>query len=158
MMIVHRYEPLEGGVPNVSTPAAESNAELVRTTLDLLNANDLDACVARMAPDFVMHLAEHPEPLPGREAWRQGAMMLRQAFADLHIDLDDIVADESRVAVRLTLQGTHTGEFLGFAPTGRRVKYVSHEFYRVADGAFAEEWVCSDTATLFGQLTEGPPA
>jgi steroid delta-isomerase-like uncharacterized protein len=142
----------------VSTSAAESNAELVRTTLDLLNASDLDACVARMTPDFVMHLAEHPQPLPGPEAWRQGAMILRQAFPDFHIDLDDIVADESRVAVRLTLQGTHTGEFLGFAATGRQVKYVSHEFYRVADGLFAEEWVCSDTATLFQQLAERPPA
>jgi steroid delta-isomerase-like uncharacterized protein len=142
----------------VSTSVAESNAELVRTTLDLLNANDLDACVERMAPDFVRHLAEHPEPLPGPEAWRQGAMMLRRAFPDFHIDLDDIVADENRVAVRLTLQGTHTGEFLGFAATGRQVKYVSHESYKVADGRFAEEWVCSDTATLFRQLAERPPA
>jgi predicted ester cyclase len=105
-----------------------------------------------------MHLAEHPEPLPGPETWRQGAVMIRQAFPDLRIDLDDIVADEERVAVRLTLQGTHTGEFLGFAPTGRQVKYVSHEFYRVADGIFAEEWVCKDTATLFQQLAEGLPA
>lgn len=142
----------------MSSSAAESNAELVRTTLDLLNANNLDACVARMAPDFVMHLAEHPEPLPGPEAWRQGAMMLRQAFPDLHIELDDIVADENRVAVRLTLQGTQTGEFLGWAPTGRQVKYVSHEFYRVADGLFVEEWVCSDTASLFQQLAEKPLA
>jgi predicted ester cyclase len=84
-------------------------------------------------------------------------MMLRRAFPDVHIELDDFVADENRVAVRLTLQGTHTGEFLGFAPTGRQVKYVSHEFYRVADGVFAEDWVCSDTATLFQQLTETPP-
>ena len=144
-------------MPIVST-AADSNAELVRTTLDLLNVNDLDACVARMAPDFVMHLAEHPEPLPGPEAWRQGAMMMREAFPDLRIDLDDLVADEERVAVRLTLQGTHSGEFLGFAPTGRQVGYVSHEFYRVTDGMFAEEWVCSDTATLFQQLAEGSPA
>ena len=142
----------------MNTAAVESNVELVRTTLDLLNANDLDACVARMAPDFVMHLAESPEPLPGPEGWRQGAMMLRQAFPDFHIDLDDIVADEDRVAVRLTLQGTHTGEFLGFAPTGRQVKYVSHEFYRIADGVFAEEWMCSDTATLFQQLAAEAPA
>jgi steroid delta-isomerase-like uncharacterized protein len=142
----------------MNTSAVEANAELVRTTLDLLNADDLDACVARMAPEFVMHLAESPEPLPGPEAWRQGAMMMRRAFPDLHIDLDDIVAGEDRVAVRLTLQGTHAGEFLGFAPTGRRVKYVSHEFYRVVDGVFAEEWICSDTATLFRQLGEGSPA
>ena len=39
--------------------------------------------------------------------------------------------------------------------TGRTVEYVSHEFYRVADGVFAEEWICSDMATLNGQLTAG---
>jgi predicted ester cyclase len=54
--------------------------------------------------------------------------------------------------VRVTLSGTHTGEFLGFAPTGRTVEYVSHEFYRVADGLIAEEWICSDTATLMRQI------
>jgi predicted ester cyclase len=37
--------------------------------------------------------------------------------------------------------------------TGRTVEYVSHEFYRIADGLVAEEWICSDLATLQGQLT-----
>jgi predicted ester cyclase len=50
-------------------------------------------------------------------------------------------------------RGTHTGEFLGFAATGRTVEYVSHEFYRIADGLIAEEWICSDMATLLGQLS-----
>jgi predicted ester cyclase len=48
---------------------------------------------------------------------------------------------------------THSGEFLGFGATGRTVEYVSHEFYRIADGLIAEEWICSDTATLFRQLS-----
>jgi predicted ester cyclase len=39
--------------------------------------------------------------------------------------------------------------------TGRTIEYVSHEFYRIADGRFAEEWICSDMATLHGQLTAG---
>ena len=59
---------------------------------------------------------------------------------------------QDKVAVRLRFRGTHTGEFLRFAPTGRTVEYVSHEFYRVADGLIAEEWICSDTATLLSQL------
>lgn len=52
----------------------------------------------------------------------------------------------------LRFRGTHAGDFLGFAATGRTVEYVSHEFYRIADGLIAEEWICSDLATLFGQL------
>jgi predicted ester cyclase len=57
------------------------------------------------------------------------------------------------VAVRLTFRGTHQGEFLGVPATGRSVEYVSHEFYRIAGGLVAEEWICSDLASLQGQLT-----
>jgi len=51
------------------------------------------------------------------------------------------------------IDGRPHDEFLGFHPTGRTVQYVSHEFYRVADGLIAEEWICSDTTTLLGQLS-----
>ena len=56
-------------------------------------------------------------------------------------------------ALRLTLSGTHKGEFQGIPATGRTISYVSHEFYRVADGLVAEEWICSDMASLFSQLS-----
>ena len=78
---------------------------------------------------------------------------VRRAFPDLTADIHDIVAAEDRVAVRLTFRATHSGDFLGFAATGRRVEYVSHEFYRIADGLIAEEWICSDMATLLSQLS-----
>jgi hypothetical protein len=45
------------------------------------------------------------------------------------------------------------GELLGIPATGRTIEYVSHEFYRIADGRIAEEWICSDMAILHGQLT-----
>ncbi len=78
--------------------------------------------------------------------------MIKRGIPDLHAEVDEIFGAGDRVAVRVTLRGTHTGEYLGFAPTGRTVRYVSHEFYRVADGLIAEEWICSDTATLLRQL------
>lgn len=57
------------------------------------------------------------------------------------------------VALRLTLSGSHHGEFQGIPATGRTISYVSHEFYRVADDQIAEEWICSDIASLFAQLS-----
>ena len=132
--------------------SADTNLALVRAGFDDFNSGDLDACVAHAAPDLVMHLAGLPEPLHGRERWREGAAMIRRAFPDLRGLVEDIFAAGDRVAVRLTFRGTHDGEYLGFPPTGRAIEYVSHEFYRVADGLIAEEWICSDTATLFGQL------
>jgi predicted ester cyclase len=45
--------------------------------------------------------------------------------------------------------GTHQGAFQGIPATGRTISYVSDEFYRVADGLVAEEWICSDMASIF---------
>jgi steroid delta-isomerase-like uncharacterized protein len=137
---------------------SQANAALVLETLSALNAGDLDGCVARMTPDFVMHYAELPEPLHGTETWRQGAEMMRRAFPDLEARIDDVVAAEDRVALRVTVHGTHRGDFhLGelqnFPATGRTIQYVSHEFYRVSDGLVAEEWICSDMASLLRQLS-----
>jgi steroid delta-isomerase-like uncharacterized protein len=135
-----------------ASDTAAANIALVRRTLDAFNEGDLDTCVARMGPDFVMNLAGLP-PMRGPEVWRQGADVIRTGFPDLHARIDDLVAEGDRVAARLTFRGTHQGEFLGVPATGRTIEYVSHEFYRIADGLVAEEWICSDLATLQGQLT-----
>jgi steroid delta-isomerase-like uncharacterized protein len=137
-------------IPEITSPA--ENAELVRAGFRAFNAGDADECLASIAPDLVINLAELPEPQHGRETWRQGFEMMRRAFPDLRADIEDIVADRDKVAVRVRFRGTHAGEFLGFPATGRTVEYVSHEFYRIADGLIAEEWICSDMATLLRQL------
>jgi len=134
----------------ITSPAATT--ELLRTAFEAFNAGDVDKCMALTTPDLIMNLAELPEPRHGQHVWRQGFEMMKQAFPDLHADIEDIVAADDRVALRLRFRGTHSGEFLGHPATGRPVEYVSHEFYRVADGLIAEEWICSDLATLFRQL------
>ena len=58
-----------------------------------------------------MHYAELPEPLHGKEVWLQGAEMMRRAFPDLEARVDDVVAAEDRVVLRLTFTGTHAGDF-----------------------------------------------
>ena len=133
--------------------SAHAAVALVRASVDALNAGDTDTLLAVVAPDFVIHYAELPEPLQGRETWKQGFELMKHAFPDLEVHVDDMVAANDKVAVRLTLSGTHQGEFQGIPPTGRKIRYVSHEFYRVADGLIAEEWICSDMATLFRQLS-----
>ena len=137
----------------MSSRTANDNVELVRAGFEDFNANDVEGCLARVAPDLVMHLAELPEPLRGRDTWREGFGLIKRAFPDLRADIEDIFGAGDRVAVRLRFRGTHKGEYLGLPATGRSVEYVSHEFYRVADGLIAEEWICSDTATLFRALS-----
>jgi steroid delta-isomerase-like uncharacterized protein len=135
----------------ITSPAA--NAKLVRAGFQAFNTGDVGECLARIAPDLIINLAELPEPRHGREAWWQGFDMMLHAFPDLQAHIEDIVAAQDKVAVRLRFRGTHSGEFLGLPATGRTIEYVSHEFYRIADGLIAEEWICSDTATLLRQLS-----
>lgn len=78
---------------------------------------------------------------------------MKRAFPDQQAHVDDIVAADDKVALRLTLRGTHQGEFQGIPATGRTIAYVSDDFYRVQDGLITEEWICSDLASLFRQLT-----
>ena len=137
--------------PQATSPAA--NVELVRAGFEAFNTGDAQGCMAYIAPELIINLAELPEPQHGREVWRQGFEMMKHAFPDLQAHIEDIFGVQDKVAVRLRFRGTHSGEFLGFPATGRAIEYVSHEFYRVADGLIAEEWICSDMATLFRQLS-----
>lgn len=133
-----------------TSPSA--NVELVRAAAQAFNAGDTDECLALIAPDFIINLAELPEPMRGREAWRQNFEMMKHAFPDVQTHIEDIFAALDKVAVRLRIRGTHSGEFLGIPATGRTVEYISHEFYRIADGLITEEWICSDMTTLLRQL------
>jgi steroid delta-isomerase-like uncharacterized protein len=133
--------------------AAAENAALVLESIGALNAGDTERLLAVVAPNIVIHYAEMPEPLHGRETWQQGFELMRRAFPDLEAHVDDLVAAEDKVAIRVSFRGTHQGEFQGIPATGRTIHYVSHEFYRVEDGLFAEEWICSDMASLFRQLS-----
>ena len=135
-----------------STSSA-ANVELVRAGFEAFNSGDADACLAHVAPGLVINLAELPEPQHGQDVWRQGFELMRRAFPDLQAQVEDIFGDQDRVAVRVRFRGTHAGEFLGMPATGRAIEYVSHEFYRIADGLIAEEWICSDMATLFQQIS-----
>jgi len=135
----------------ITSPAA--NLELVRAGFQAFNTGDADECMAFAAPGLIINLAELPEPQHGHQVWRQGFEMMRHAFPDLQAHIEDIFAAQDKVAVRLRFRGTHSGEFLGIPATGRTVEYVSHEFYRIANGLIAEEWICSDMSTLLQQLS-----
>lgn len=129
-----------------------ANVELLRAAFDDFNNGDVDALMARMEPDFIINIAGVPQRR-GRDTWRQGIDYMRQAFPDIHARVEDIFGAGDRVAVRLTFSGTHQGDFQGIQATGRSVSYSSNELYRVTDGVIAEEWICSDMASLMAQLS-----
>jgi predicted ester cyclase len=141
---------MEAVVNQASEP--EGNVEVLLRAFAALGRGDIDACVALMTPGFIINIAEMPNARKGTAAWRSHAEILLSAFPDIQVEAEDIVVQGDKVAVRVRLTGTHRGEFLGNAPTGRHIHYRSHEVYRFEDGRLAEEWICSDMVTLLTQV------
>jgi predicted ester cyclase len=75
-----------------------------------------------------------------------------RGFPDLHVTIDDILAEGQKVGVWYTVEGTHRGEFDGIAPTGKRVKWVGFDLFSVQDGKIAEARFLSDFHGLLTQL------
>jgi steroid delta-isomerase-like uncharacterized protein len=131
--------------------STEANKALVRRWFQAFNDRDLPAEGAARAADFAAHVPGGPGPLDG-EGWEAFVATFFAGFPDFRLDLEDVLAEGDRVAVRWTFRGTHTGEFLGVAPTGKPVSMSAIEVNRVADGKVAEHWVALDQLGLLQQL------
>jgi predicted ester cyclase len=86
------------------------------------------------------------------DAWKQFTAPFMEAFPDLRLTVEDIVAEGDTVAARVAFRGTHRGEFQGIPPTGKQVAFSSMVFNHVVDGKVEEHWVELDLLRLMGQL------
>ncbi|MFD5828480.1 ester cyclase [Lentzea sp. NPDC060358] len=96
-------------------------------------------------------------PLPpgtpaGIDGYLGTVAFLRSAFPDLDVQIEDLVVSGERVAVRVLATGTHRGEILGIAPTGRTVAFRAFDFHQIADGKIAGTWHLEDFFALRHQL------
>lgn len=113
----------------------------------------LDETAARkyIAPDFVDHEST-PGIATGPEGYLSTARYMRGAFSDARWQADDFLGYGDKFAIRVTFSGRHTGDFLGFAPTGNEVRVQHLHFYRVAGGQAVEHWGARDELTLLRQI------
>ena len=132
------------------------NAALVRRLLADLRHGWQPATVEKyFSPDYRRHLTATSTPLT-REEQAQRATRLRVAFPDAQATLEDMVAEGDRVAYRLTIRGTHTGEFLGVPASGRPVAVSLIAIVRVVEGKIVEEWGGLDQPDLIRQMRGSP--
>ena len=103
------------------------------------------------APQYVDHGAA-PGQGPGAEGYKQAVQMTRAGFPDLHITIEDMIAEGDRVVTRWTARGTHQGEYMGIPPTGKSVEIGGVNIGRVENGKFVENWAYSDQLVLMQQL------
>jgi steroid delta-isomerase-like uncharacterized protein len=133
----------------------ESNRQLVRRLhSELLASGDLDTLDHFFAAGFVSH-NNPPGVPPGVPGVKRFFAMFRDAFPDLAVQIDELVAEGDKVAVATTLRGTHAGELLGHAPTGRKVSVTGVDLVRIVDGKIVEHRGLTDTVGLLRQLSAG---
>jgi predicted ester cyclase len=103
------------------------------------------------ATNFVYH-GGGGEEIRGLKEFKQQESEVFSAFPDLHFALDDMVVEGDKVAMRITMTGTHKGEFRGIPPTNKKVTVWAISIDRIVGGKFVEEWGRYDTLGLMQQL------
>jgi len=132
---------------------AEKNMALLRAAYRSVESNDLDEAAQMLTENFIANVPGCPDPLHGRETWYQGTKIMKDAFPDLKINVQDMFGVGDKVTVLVHFQGTHRGAFQQFEATGRQVGYRSVEVYRFEGDRIAEEWVAPDMLSLMQQIS-----
>src|SRR5919206_3569999 len=133
-----------------NTVPGENKAIMRRLYEEIFNEGKLELADELVAPEMVNHTApgapRGPVPVKGLVA------MLRRAFPDHHIAIEDMVAEGDKVVMLNTYSGTHEGEFMGIAPTGKRFVQRQVHVMRFADGKAVEHWGLRDDLGQMQQL------
>src|SRR5437867_2341409 len=135
----------------------ENKALIRRVTEEIYSQGNVAAIDRYYAPDWVLHDA--PSNAGGdREALKGVLGVIRGGFPDARASLDLILAEGDLVASRTVAEGTHTREYFGVAPTGKRVRFTQLNIDRVRDGKIVESWSESFGQGFHYQLTgKAPP-
>ena len=130
---------------------SEQNKAVVRRAIEeVYNQGNLDVVEDLVSSDFVVHASS--EDIHGPDGMKQFVASLREAFPDLHLTIDDQVAEGDRVVTRWTARGTHTGPFQGMPPSGKRGTMTGIDIDRFVGGKAIECWTNADYLGLLQQL------
>lgn len=119
---------------------SEAHKDMVRRMVEAINEGEEAEAVDVL---FAPGAARRVKPLFAE---------FRRAFPDWREEVVELVADEDAVAGRFRCSGTHLGEFLGEAPTGRRMEVEEVFFLRAEGGRFVDFWALEDSLGRMRQL------
>ena len=126
----------------------EANKDTVRRLYAAFAVLDQESMDALLSPDFRAH-GMPPGCTPDADGLKQCAVLSHAGLHECHNEIEDLIAEGDRVAVRYTTRAIHGGTLFGIPPTGRRITLTGIEVYRVVDGRVAEMWAEADMSQLF---------
>ena len=139
----------------MSTAQTTSNKATFTRLLDATNTHDAEL-ISKTIDELVEPDALIRTPVPlnvtGAQALKAVFATLHRAFPDLHITVEDLIAEGDKVVGRNSVTGTHQGEYMGLQPTGKSVTYNEIFIFRFANGRIAETWGVVDVFSQMRQL------
>jgi steroid delta-isomerase-like uncharacterized protein len=134
------------------------HSETLQRLYGRLNDGDIDGFGAMLADDFIEH-EESPGIAPTKDGVLEFFRMQLAAFPDMRMDPEDVLASGDKVVARARMTGTHQGELIGLAPTGRSVDVQLIDIIRFDDDGLAREhWGGFDEMAMMQQLGVVPAA
>jgi len=139
----------------MSTNEELSNKATFQRFHEAANTGDVDH-LAKTIDEIVAPDAVIRTPLPidatGAELLKHVWAMLFRVYPDIHLTVEDLIAEGDKVVARNTVTGTHRGEFMGVGPTGKSVTYNEIFIFRFADGRVVETWGVVDVYAQMKQI------
>jgi steroid delta-isomerase-like uncharacterized protein len=139
----------------MSTAEATSNRGTFRHFHDAVNSGDMDL-ISKIIDEVFEPDVQIRTPLPveatGAQALKQVWATLLRAYPDLHITVEDLIAEGDKLVCRNVVTGTHHGEYMGIPPTGKSVTYNEIFIVRFEGGRIAETWGVVDVLSQMRQL------
>lgn len=134
----------------------EINKVVMRRFLEFINTASEKLAQELISPDAIFHVPGRPEPMRGPAGYLAVIGMMRGGFPDIQWTLEEMIAEDDKVAARFTMRGTHRGTFFGVPPTGKTIAVQAMNFYRLANGQFVQEHGQPDMLGLLQQIGAVP--
>ena len=132
--------------------AEDNKAITLRINEEAWTGGNLDLIDELVADDYVHTVVGAPEPIRGREGFRDLVSMYRSAFPDFRITTEEQIADGDVVVTRWTASGTHQGELMGMPATGKQASAAGVTIDRFANGELVSGWAIFDQLGFLQQL------
>jgi steroid delta-isomerase-like uncharacterized protein len=135
--------------------AEQNKLHMLRFT-EFINTASEKLAEELVSVDATFHVPGSVEPLSGPTGYLSLIGMLRSGFSDIQWTLEELIAEQDKVAARFTMRGTHNGTFFGIPPTGKLIAVQAMNFYRFLNGKIVEERGQPDLLGLLQQIGAAP--
>ena len=129
----------------------ENKAIIRRMTEEFYNQGNVDSADQFFAETYMHHDPASPH-IRDRDGLKEMVRGFRAGCPDLHITIDQLLAEGDTVTKRWIFHATQSGDLTGLPPTGKRITMSGLELFRLSDGKIVECWLGYDNLSLMQQL------